>query len=238
MKEYFEIIRAALAEDRKKGDVYYEAHHIIPKSFGKKSSTVLLTPQEHYKVHKLLAEYWKSHTVYGKKMLWAFHRLAYDGTRQLTEEEFAQARRILVPLWGRSKTETHKQNIANTRRGKRTIVHPVTREIRYVMEEQLATWIKQGWENTNYKKGVTGNLSEEGREKLAEARRRIQTGKTGLEAQAAKGPYTVIYQTGERITAGSYPELSKVTGIAVTTLQNRVVTAPGILKRGFSVIRG
>jgi hypothetical protein len=85
---------------------------------------------------------------------------------------------------------------------------------------------------------MQSDITEEGREKLAESRRRIQKGKTGLEAQAAKGPYTVIYDTGERITAGSYPELSKATGIALTTLQNRVTKAPGVFKKGFSVIRG
>jgi len=73
MEQYFKIIRQAIVENReKKVGTYYEAHHIIPKSFGKKSTTVLLTPEEHYNVHKLLAEYWKNHTMYGRKMLWHF----------------------------------------------------------------------------------------------------------------------------------------------------------------------
>jgi len=53
LKNYFAIVRKAIAENRKKGQgVYYECHHIVPTSFGKKSSTVLLTAEEHYKVHK------------------------------------------------------------------------------------------------------------------------------------------------------------------------------------------
>ena len=68
MKEYFKIIRQAISQERKKNKgIYYEAHHIIPKSFEKKSTVVLLTPKEHYTVHNILAEYWKNHTVYGKK---------------------------------------------------------------------------------------------------------------------------------------------------------------------------
>jgi hypothetical protein len=42
------IVRQILQEGRKKNEgTYYEAHHIIPQSFGKKSTTVLLTPEEH-----------------------------------------------------------------------------------------------------------------------------------------------------------------------------------------------
>ena len=72
--EYIQLIRQALGKQRNKKDGYYEAHHIIPKCFGKKSSTVLLTPEEHFEAHRLLAEFWKDHSTYGKKMLWAFHR--------------------------------------------------------------------------------------------------------------------------------------------------------------------
>ena len=69
MDEYFKLIRQVLQESRSKGEgVYYEAHHIIPKSFSKKSSTILLTPEEHYLAHKYLAENWKNHSPYGKKM--------------------------------------------------------------------------------------------------------------------------------------------------------------------------
>ena len=37
LHEYFTIIRAALKANRSKKTAYYEAHHIVPKSFGKKS---------------------------------------------------------------------------------------------------------------------------------------------------------------------------------------------------------
>ena len=111
LKKYFQIIRKALSENRLKGSVYYEAHHIVPKSFNKKSGTVLLTPQEHYGCHRILAQELGKHSTYGQKMLWAFHRLAYDKRRKLTADEYAEARLILMPLWKRKFTEEHKQKI-------------------------------------------------------------------------------------------------------------------------------
>jgi hypothetical protein len=235
MDEYFQIIRQALSESREKGITYYEAHHIVPKSFGKQSSTVLLTPEEHYRCHKLLAEYFKHHSTYSKKMLWAFHRISYDGKHKLTEEEYGEARRILQVLWKAKRTDTHKENIRKTRVGKKTIVHPETNEIKYVLTEELQKWLDEGWENTNYKKGRVGTMSLEGKEKLAEARRKQQTGKTGLSAKAAKGPYTVEFADGRKITEGSYPELSKSTNLPLTTLQHRYVHKKGQMIKGWSI---
>jgi len=214
MEQYFKIIRQAIVEDREKeAGIYYEAHHIIPKSFGKKSTTVLLTPEEHYTVHKILAEYWKGHSIYSRKMLWAFHRISYDGKRQLTEEQYGDARRILQDLWKRKKTEEHKKNIGTAQKG-----------------------------NTNNSsrvyKGMKSDMSEEGRQRVAQARRQDQTGKTGLQAKAAKGPYTVIFESGQKHTAGSYPELSKLTGIAYSTLQCRLRHKEGIAERGWKIYKG
>jgi hypothetical protein len=115
LRDYFQIIRKALSESRIKGEVYYEAHHIVPKSFNKKSSTVLLTPQEHYECHRILAQELGKHSTYGQKMLWAFHRLAYDKQRKLTADEYAEARLILMTLWKRKFTEEHKEKIKSTR---------------------------------------------------------------------------------------------------------------------------
>ena len=214
MEQYFKIIRQVLQEGREKGQgTYYEAHHIIPKSFNKKSTTVLLTPEEHYTVHKILAEYWKGHSIYSRKMLWAFHRISYDGKRQLTEEQYGDARRILQDLWKRKKTEEHRKNIGIAQKG-----------------------------NTNNSarvfKGMKSDITEEGRQKLAEARKKDQTGKTGLQAKAAKGPYTVIFESGQKHTAGSYPELSKLTGIAYSTLQCRLRHKEGIAERGWKIYKG
>jgi hypothetical protein len=56
--EYYSIINNAASQARIKQDgVYYEIHHIIPKSMGgtnDKSNLVALTAKEHYRVHQLL----------------------------------------------------------------------------------------------------------------------------------------------------------------------------------------
>lgn len=236
MEEYFKLIRQALKEERLKGEgVYYEAHHIVPQSFKKRSTTVLLTPEEHYRCHKYLAEYFKNHSTYGKKMLWAYHRISYDKKRKLSEEEYGEARRILQDLWKKPKTEEHKDRIRKTRVGKKTIVHPVTRDIKYVTKEELEWYTNKGWENTNYTKGLQKKYTPEGLKKLTEARRREQTGKTGLQAQAAKGPYTVEFEDGRTYTEGSYPELAKASGLKMSTLHYRHVKGTDDFLKGWKI---
>lgn len=212
MEQYFKLIRQVLEEGRDKGQgTYYEAHHIIPKSFGKKSTTVLLTPEEHFTAHKILAECWKDHSIYGKKMLWAFHRISYDGKRKLTKEEYGDARRILQDLWKSEKSIPHKEKIAIALKG-----------------------------NTNNSsrvfKGMKSDMTEEGRASLSKkTTERLQGGK-----QWSGGPYTVEFESGEKITRSSYPDLSKATGIKWTTLQKRLLESknPEKLLRGWKIYKG
>jgi hypothetical protein len=82
---------------------------------------------------------------------------------------------------------------------------------------------------------MKSDISEEGRKKLAQARRKLQTGKTGVSAQAAKGPYTVEFADGRKFTEGSYPELSKSTNLPLTTLQHRYVHKKGQMIKGWSI---
>jgi hypothetical protein len=210
MKEYFKVIRQAISQKRKKTQgTYYEAHHIIPRSFNKSSTTVLLTPEEHFTVHKLLADYWKSHTVYGKKMLWAFHRISYDGKRHLTKEDYGEARRILQTLWKSDKSVSHKEKISIALKG-----------------------------NTNNSsrvfKGMQSDMTQEGRKLLSEkTTQRLQGGK-----QWSGGPYTVIFEDGKTVTRQSYPDLSKETGIPLATLRYRCAYFSGEFKKGWSIRKG
>lgn len=210
LNEYYKIIRQALSENRVKNQgTYYEAHHIIPKSFNKQSSTVLLLPEEHYQCHKLLAEHYKYHSEYGKKMLWAFHRLAYDKGRKLSAEEYGEARRILMTLWTRKQTEEHKAKIAKAQKG-----------------------------NTNNRsrvfKGMKSDISERGREKLAEARKRDQTGKVGDQAKASKGWVVCEYEDGRKVEAGSALQLSYLIEVCPATITNRL-KSPNIFKKGYKI---
>jgi hypothetical protein len=210
LHEYFTIIRAALKANRSKKTAYYEAHHIVPKSFGKKSSTILLTPEEHYRCHKILAECLKNHPVYGKKMLWAFHRMAYSKKRKLTEEEYGEARKILMPLWTRKQTDEHKAKRKLFQKG-----NTIGRDRIF--------------------KGMKSDMSEEGRQKLAEARKKDQTGKIGLNAKASKGVVICEYENGNVIEAGSALQLSIHSGIPQPTISDRLRKSPGIMKKGFKI---
>jgi len=60
---YFNIIKKAISEERKKNEgVYYENHHIYPRSLfpektNDKDNTVLLTAKEHFTCHELLVKF-------------------------------------------------------------------------------------------------------------------------------------------------------------------------------------
>ena len=210
MRKYFQIIRKALSESRVKVSVYYEAHHIVPKSFNKKSGTVLLTPQEHYECHRILAQELGKHPIYGQKMLWAFHRLAYDKQRRLTADEYAEARLILTTLWTRKKTEEHKQKISKAQKG-----------------------------NTNNSsrvyKGMKSTISKEGRSAISEARVKEQTGKTGLDAKASKGTVICEYEDGKIVEAGSALQLAGLTNLPQSTVSYRLNKYPGLMKKGYRI---
>ena len=214
LHEYFKIIRKALSENRKKSkNLYYEAHHIIPESFevfGKKSSLVLLTAQEHYECHKLLAEAFKTHPLYNKKMLWAFHRMTYSKKRKLTADEYTEARQLLMSLWTRKQSEEHKSKRKLFQKG-----NTIGRERVY--------------------KGMKSDMSEEGRRSLAEARIREQTGKVGLEAKASKGTVICEYENGRKVEAGSALQLSNITGIPQSSISCRIRQNPGVMKKGYKI---
>lgn len=187
LKSYFKLIRKVIKEERQKSDTrYYEAHHIVPQSFGKKSSTVLLTAEEHYRAHRYLAESFKHHSIYGQKMLWAFHRMTYNNGRKITEKEYAEARELLLHLWKRKKTNEWKKQKSTQMVGNKNGIGN-----------------KKNWVPT-----------EEQRNKYAISAKKRQLGKVGEESRASKG--SVICEniiTGEKIEAGSALQLSKITGV-------------------------
>ena len=76
---YNAIIERAKKENRKKGcGVYYERHHILPKSLGgsnDKSNLILLTAKEHYVCHRLLTVMYPTN----KKIAFAFWNMCRCG---------------------------------------------------------------------------------------------------------------------------------------------------------------
>lgn len=126
LNQYMKIIDKALSENRKrlrKTDekyVYYEAHHILPKSLFKefekdKDNIVLLTPNEHFECHKLLTYIFPS-----PEMTFAY--LIMSNKHQISSEEYNKLRKnysiaIRSKLTGVKKTELHKKHISEGRIG-------------------------------------------------------------------------------------------------------------------------
>lgn len=86
---YHSIINNALSQKRHKGNVYYESHHIEPKSFGgsnSKENRVLLTAREHYLCHYLLTKF----TVgkYKTKMIYAFDFMNINQNHKINSKLF------------------------------------------------------------------------------------------------------------------------------------------------------
>lgn len=99
-QQYIELIENAIKCDRKrykKSDdryVYYENHHILPKSlfqqFQKvKENTVLLLPSEHFQAHKILTYIFPT-----KQMCYAFWKMCccQKNERKVSAEEYEYGR--------------------------------------------------------------------------------------------------------------------------------------------------
>jgi hypothetical protein len=203
LKEYFKIIRKALSENRIKGNgIYYESHHIIPRSFKKRSTTVLLTAEEHYKVHKILAETFRNHYNYGKKMLWAFHRMTYNNGREITEQQYIEAREILMPLWKRKKPSDWKNYMKVKMLGNKNGLGG-----------------KKDWKPTN-----------EQRKNYSIAATKSKLGKVGEESRASKG--SVVCEdiiTGEIVEAGSALQLANKLNLQHYNVLHNILNRDAIL---------
>ena len=114
----------------KKDDVYYEKHHIVPKSLGGSNSPdnlVLLTAREHYIAHLLLYNHYKN--IGGdsfRKMSYAlvsmastnknFNRPSLDNRQYAIIKEAARNSRLGHKVldtinYKKSKSESHKESI-------------------------------------------------------------------------------------------------------------------------------
>lgn len=93
---YHKIVEVSRQKNRiKTQEIYYEKHHIIPKSLGggnDKENLVLLTPREHFLLHWLLTKM-VDEPEYRRKMHNAFYRLShsskFNNKRKLTPKQYA-----------------------------------------------------------------------------------------------------------------------------------------------------
>ena len=107
---YFAIISRAQDSRRSKATGIYEAHHIIPKSFGgsdRHENLVLLTPREHYIVHLLLTKL--ADPKQRSKMCYAFFRMKSGAKSSRGYYNFVvivskQTRGAMNPFYGKRHT--------------------------------------------------------------------------------------------------------------------------------------
>lgn len=85
-KNYIEYIEYVKKQNRKRKDnVYYERHHILPKTLGgsdEENNLVLLTAREHYLAHYLLCKIYKEEKDSYFKMLKAFMYMTVGNDRK------------------------------------------------------------------------------------------------------------------------------------------------------------
>lgn len=121
-KWYFEIINKAKSQNRKKVRrnkpvfIYYESHHIIPKSMGG-IEEVLLTAKEHFICHLLLCKMLEGKDKH--KMINALIKMAFsksEGQHRYTAKTFDLVRKFIAHknsemFLGISKSEETKNNM-------------------------------------------------------------------------------------------------------------------------------
>lgn len=113
---YFSIINIAKNSNRSKSkEVYFESHHIIPKSMGGSNSTenrVLLTVKEHYTCHRLLVKMVKDQKHINKMnyALYMFVKNSKGQDRNLTRHQLIKS---LEANRSASQNRSHKPNLGN-----------------------------------------------------------------------------------------------------------------------------
>jgi hypothetical protein len=121
-KIYDQIIERAIKGNRQKGkDVYYEAHHIIPKFLegsNEQKNLVLLTAREHYICHRLLTRLYPGN----RKAIYTFWMMSTGGNR--AQPRYRPSSRVyeeakeLYKLSDRSQSQESKDKKSKTMQGK------------------------------------------------------------------------------------------------------------------------
>ena len=130
-KVYMKIISNAIKENRKKlskdaeNYVYYEAHHILPKSLfpawsKRKSNIVLLTAREHFFCHQLLTKIWP-----GRQMsfalaafVWGYNKSSgrgvwRNGKYKMSSREYEKVRKLLSEEFSKLQIEVWQNKSQN-----------------------------------------------------------------------------------------------------------------------------
>jgi len=190
---------------------YTETHHIIPKCLGgsnKKENLTILTAREHFICHWLLSRMYPGN----RKLAYAFFAMCKQ-QNSLQERYIPSSRAYEEARSNYSRlglTEEHKQKISKSQ-------------------------LKNTNNSSRVFKGMKSNMSEQGRQKLAEARKRDQTGKVGDQAKASKGWVICEYEDGSKIEAANALHLSYTLKISPATISDRLNNFPDTFKKGYKI---
>ena len=163
-QNYLDYINYVKTLNRQKGQgIYYETHHIIPKSLGgnnSKSNLVLLTAREHFLAHYLLCKITENNKDAHYKMICAMNLLLSfknTDTSQLRERTNAYTRcsRYYARIKEKYAKELSlaKQGTSSSAKGKKVpkselkywIYNPITKDCKMVLLELIPDYEKNGW---------------------------------------------------------------------------------------------
>ena len=195
-KWYDLLINKALKRTPEEG-VYYEKHHIVPKSLGgsnKAANLVKLTAREHIVAHKLLVMIYPNN----RKLKFALNAMTLKKTNRDTEklfstrelaiirEEAARAKigykhslesrqKMSKSRSGKKLSDEHRKHISEGNKGKKRT------------KEQLKNY-HQLWKpgHTPWNKGKVGIYSDEYRKKISESKKNISDETRRKLSEAAK----------------------------------------------------
>lgn len=123
-RTYEALVKGAQDKDRKKGEEYYESHHIIPSSLGgsnSKENRVLLTAREHYIAHLLLTKMFAGEAK--MKMCLALNYLSKGNHGKIRSRSYELVRKLCANSQkGRKRkpvSDETKRKISEAKRGKK-----------------------------------------------------------------------------------------------------------------------
>ena len=139
---YCKIISYAKSQNRVKGgEIYYEAHHILPKSLFtnwrlRKSNIVLLTPCEHFFCHQLLTKIYPC-----SEMIYAYFLMSHNGKYKVTSRDYERSK-VMMGEMKRHQVITDEQRakISKALKG-RKITWDTSHEV--IMTEETRQKIKK-----------------------------------------------------------------------------------------------
>lgn len=170
-KAYMSIISKAIKENRSKGDnVYYEKHHILPKSLfplwkTKKSNLVLLTAREHFVCHKLLTKIYPSKAMNFALVSFIGNNHLHISSREIERLRTNYAKRISGEnnaFYGRKHSEESKQKMSESAKMRALNETPEQRDRRRCNH----TGNRKGAKFTDEQKRMISEKTKEGMKKI------------------------------------------------------------------------